>query len=306
MKGALVKRASDINRRPFPFELLHATGPANNMGSFHWHDFMEISYVTRGTGRYEIEGKVFPVRAGDIVIINNVERHRVTYDPVNPLFETVIHFAPRLIWSPDKGSFDHRYLTLFDYEGASFSNIPRLAEGTRKAVARLVADMKREYLERPPGYELMIKAKLLAVIAHLIRESGVREEPDAEGGAARRRDIARLERILSFIQEHAAGRLGLADVSARFSMNPSYFSDYFHRNLGIRFSEHLAQIRVQEAVRLLNEGRMSSMEIALACGFGTAASYYRAFRRVTSMNPGEYLGRGQPAERPRARALRLR
>ena len=124
MNSVPVKRESDITQRAFPFELLHTRGPANNMAAFHWHDFMEICCVTHGSGVYEIEDKVLPVKTGDIVIINNVERHRVTYDAADPLFEIVIHFAPLLIWSKDKSSFDHRYLTLFLYEGGLLLQYP--------------------------------------------------------------------------------------------------------------------------------------------------------------------------------------
>jgi len=286
---APVKRESDINRRPFPFELLHAQGPANNMPTFHWHDFMEISYVTQGAGVYEIEDKVFPVHTGDIIIINNVERHRVTYDPENPLFEIVLHFAPLLIWSKDKNSFDHRYLNLFLYEGASFSNIPPLDERTRKTISRLIMDIKKEYQTRPLGFELMIKSKLLTVITYLIRTSALREETSPDTHVARRKNIARLEEILVYIRENSSEQIGLTDTAARFKMNPSYFSDYFHKNLGITFTDHLMHLRVQEAIRLLKEGRMSTTEIVYACGFNTAASFYRAFRKVTSVNPGEYM-----------------
>ena len=150
-------------------------------------------------------------------------------------------------------------------------------------------DIKKEYETRPLGYELMIKSKLLTVITHLIRESGVQEENHLTNGLARRRNIARLEEILNYIRENATEQIGLTDTAERFSMNASYFSDYFHKHLGVTFTEHLMHLRVQEAIRLLTAGRMSTTEIIYACGFNTAASFYRAFKKVTSTSPSEYL-----------------
>jgi hypothetical protein len=135
-----VKRESPISRRAFPFELLHAEGPANNMPAFHWHDFMELSYVRRGSGVYEIEDKVFRVSRGDVVIINNCERHRVTYHPQAPLYETVFHFAPDLLCPREAEGLDAGYLRLFLYDGATFSNAPALAPAVRREVGRLVAE----------------------------------------------------------------------------------------------------------------------------------------------------------------------
>jgi AraC-like DNA-binding protein len=105
---------------------------------------------------------------------------------------------------------------------------------------------------------------------------------------ARRRNIARLERILAHIRKGFASGLSLGGIAARFGMNPSYFSDYFRRNLGITFSEHLARVRIQEAIRLLAEDRQSVTRIALACGFNSPASFYRAFRRITGGSPRDF------------------
>ena len=56
-----VRRDSDLVTRAFPFELRHARGPATNMRAFHWHDFVELSFVRSGRGTYEIEEKTFRV-----------------------------------------------------------------------------------------------------------------------------------------------------------------------------------------------------------------------------------------------------
>lgn len=288
--GPPVKRESPISRRSFPFELLHAQGPANNMRAFHWHDFMELSFVRRGSGVYEIEDKVFRVGKGDLVIINNSERHRVTYDPADALYETVLHFAPQLLCPRGEDRLDSRYLRLFLYDGATFANAPRLEPPARRDVARLVADIRAEYAARRPWHELMIKGKLLTLVTILIRACGMSEQPDPARVAARRRNVARLDRILAFLRRNYAEQLGLPLVARRFGMNPSYFSDYFRRNLGVTFSEQLARIRVQEALRLLAEDRLKVAEIACACGFNAPASFYRAFHRVTGSSPAAFRG----------------
>ncbi len=283
-----VKRQSDIGRRAFPFELLHANGPARNMQAFHWHDFMELSYIRRGVGQYEIEGKAFPVRQGDIVVINNIERHRVTYDPENPLYETVMHFTPELFSPRGEKRLDAGYLTLFLYRGETFMNKPELSERTRATLARLFREIRVEWEERKPLFELMIKSKLLTLVTHLLRESPAREKADPEAQAHRTRNVARLQAILDFIRDNFRAEIRLDDIARRFSMNPSYFSDYFRHHLGITFRQHLLQTRIEEATRLLGEGRLGSTEIAYRSGFNSTAAFYRAFRKATGASPGDY------------------
>ena len=289
-----VRRESDLVTRAFPFELLHARGPATNMRAFHWHDFVELSFVRSGRGTYEIEEKRFRVGPGDVVIINDTERHRVTYRASEPLHETVLHFATGLL--------DARYRHLFRYDGAAFANKPRLSPPARRAARRLVGEIRNEWETRRPWHELAVRAKLLEIVALLLRECGVREPGTPAAVAARRRTIERLETVLAWMRAGFRGPIGLAEAARRCGMRPSYLSDFFRRNLGVTFTEFLAHLRVEEAARLLAEGQ-GSTDAAFASGFNTTAGFYATFKRVMGANPGEWLRRrGGPG--PGARGAR--
>ena len=281
------KREWELKGRAFPFEAVHIDEPANNMSVFHWHEFLELSYTMKGSGVYEIEGKTFPVRKGDIIIINNIERHRVTYCPEDPLYETVIHFDPALIWSKENSPFDYNYLRLFLYNGVSFNNKPELEEDDRNAVAMLISEIAYEFVQKKPYYELMIKSKLLTTITILIRGCNVRHTDESDF-IARRNNIDRLEKVLKYINENFHRDISLESTAKEFFMNTSYFSDYFKKNVGVNFSEYLTKARINEAIRLINMKGSTSTEIAFACGFNNTSSFFNAFKRVTGMNPGEY------------------
>jgi AraC-like DNA-binding protein len=274
------------------------------MRAFHWHDFVELSFVRAGRGTYEIENKTFRVAPGDIIIINNTERHRVTYRASAPLHETVLHFSPEfLTGGTAAGRMDDRYLQLFRYDGATFANKPRLSDPARRAVRRIVNEIRAEWSGRRPWFELSIKARLLELVSLLLRECGVREPGPPAAAAARRKTIARLEQVLAWLRANYRHPVSLGDISAHFSMRPSYFSDFFRRNLGVTFTDHLAQLRVHEAARLLAEG-MGSTEAAFASGFNTTAGFYTAFKRTMGTNPGEWLRRRSSASEDTERKAR--
>lgn len=271
----------------FPFELAHMDGPANNMEIFHWHDFMELSYVKDGAGTYEIEDKVIPVAKGDVVIINNIEKHRVTYPTAQPLYETVIHFHPSLIWMNEDLSRDYQYLKLFRYNQAAFNNRPQLCAGTGVEIQAQFCAIAKEYTAQQPFYELMIKSRLLTIITLLLRDCGVNPINDSDA-ISRRNQIERLDMILQYIKENFAKGLSLETTARRFYMNASYFSDYFKKNVGINFSDFLAKARVHEAIRLMGGSSASITEITYAVGFNNPTSFYNAFKKVTGLNPGDY------------------
>lgn len=269
-----VKRLWKNVTSDFPFEVAHIDGPANNMDTFHWHDFMEVSYVKEGAGIYEIEDKVFPVVKGDVVIINNIEKHRVTYPPSQPLYETVIHFQPGLIWTDEDLSRDYQYLKLFRYNQALFNNRPGLGVETREEIRVLFSAIAREYAQKKPFYELMIKSRLLTVITLLLRDCGINPINDGDA-VAKRNQIERLHLILQYIKENFKSELKLETAARRFYMNASYFSDFFKKNVGINFSDYLAKARVHEAIRLIGGPDSSMADIAYAVGFNNVTSFYK-------------------------------
>ena len=283
MKSAhAVRRESDLVTRAFPFELLHARGPATNMRAFHWHDFVELSFVRSGRGTYEIEDKTFRVGPGDVIIINDTERHRVTYRASEPLHETVLHFAPGLL--------DDRYRHLFHYDGAAFANKPRLSPPACRAARRA----RRRDQERVGIAPAVARARRQGEAARdrgpaaaRVRGARARDAGRCRGAAA---DHRAPRDVLAWMRTDFRRPISLAEAARRCGMRPSYLSDFFRRNLGVTFTEFLAHLRVEEAARLLAEGQ-GSTEAAFASGFNTTAAFYAAFKRVMGANPGEWLRR---------------
>lgn len=60
---------------------------------------------------------------------------------------------------------------------------------------------------------------------------------------------------------------------------------------GVSFIEHVTQLRVAEAQRLLadlNEARTSMEAIGMLAGFGSRSAFYKAFRERTGLSPAAY------------------
>lgn len=248
-----------------------------------------------GEGRYEIEGQVFPVQEGDVVVINNVERHRVTYVPDRPLVETVLHFSPTLLGQGSDG-----YRDLFRASPGVADHRPPLDPPARAAVGDLFRSITAEYLERRPHREALIRALLLTLVAHLLRAGTDGAGPSVRPAEpACRKELQRLEGVLGHIRQHFAGPLALPALARRCGVSPSYFSDLFRRTMGISLTEYIARLRVHAALRLLHEGRLTSTEIAFEVGFRNLASFYNAFRRVAGGSPRQIREQGTAEEKPK-------
>ncbi len=102
-----------------------------------------------------------------------------------------------------------------------------------------------------------------------------------------------LQQLQSYIVENPAADLSVETLARRSAMSPRNFARVFAAQIGstpARFVEHA---RIEAARRRLEETRSGIDEIADACGFGSAETMRRAFRRNLRVGPADYRSRFQ-------------
>ncbi|GIP19281.1 hypothetical protein J40TS1_49230 [Paenibacillus montaniterrae] len=97
-----------------------------------------------------------------------------------------------------------------------------------------------------------------------------------------------LNEAIRFIYENYHKPLDLAMVSNHVSLNYTYFSNLFKKNIGKGFAEYLRDVRLDKARRLLAETEHKIVEVAAMVGYESYKSFTRAFRDVMGMQPTEY------------------
>jgi AraC-like DNA-binding protein len=167
--------------------------------------------------------------------------------------------------------------------GPSAPRAERLAPAEYRDAASLFALLQREASERKPGFEPMVRLRLMEALLLLYR---ARHESGRHGASAPLRfSLAEVER---FIQERYAEELSLPGIAARYGLNPSYFSRLFHREAGIPLVAYINRVRIQRSCLLLKRTRMSILEISLSVGYNNLSHFNRYFRRIVGTSPREY------------------
>ncbi|TWR30945.1 helix-turn-helix transcriptional regulator [Mucilaginibacter pallidiroseus] len=86
--------------------------------------------------------------------------------------------------------------------------------------------------------------------------------------------------------------LTLSDLALHLGTNPSLLSKVINGSYGLSFNDFINQHRVKEAVRLMQHPQymnFSLLAIALEAGFYSKATFNRAFKKFTGVNPSQYL-----------------
>lgn len=103
------------------------------------------------------------------------------------------------------------------------------------------------------------------------------------------RNQALCQQVDQMIEAHFAdSALSLSMVAERLGMNASYLSHSYKKQSGENFIDALGNRRIAHARKLLRESRAPIAQIAVQCGYISAAYFTRAFKRLEGCTPGQY------------------
>ena len=105
------------------------------------------------------------------------------------------------------------------------------------------------------------------------------------------KQLKKLSNITRFMKDHYAESLTLESMAEQFNYSPSYLSRMFQKHAGINFKDYLLGIRLEHAVRELEETNGQIVDIALGNGFPNSKSFSNAFREKYGILPSEYRRR---------------
>jgi|SRR5436190_6233801 len=94
-----------------------------------------------------------------------------------------------------------------------------------------------------------------------------------------------------YIDKHKTEPLSLAAVASAAGASVFHFCKVFRKSTGLRFTDYVTRVRLEEArTQLLNPGRRIS-EVAYDVGFQSLTQFNRSFKRVFRQSPTEFRAR---------------
>ena len=100
-----------------------------------------------------------------------------------------------------------------------------------------------------------------------------------------------VQKAREYIDKHKHEELSLAAVAAAAGASVFHFCKVFHKSTGLKFTDYVSRVRVEEArTQLLNPNRRIS-EVAYDVGFQSLTQFNRTFKRVYGQSPSEFRSR---------------
>jgi AraC family transcriptional regulator len=94
--------------------------------------------------------------------------------------------------------------------------------------------------------------------------------------------------VTTYIEEHLAERIPLAELAQLARLSPYYFCRAFKQSFGMPPHRYHTNRRIEQAKALLAKRTFSVTDIGLMIGFSETSSFTAAFRKVTGTTPSTY------------------
>jgi len=245
----------------------------------HRHDFLEISYVSEGSGVHHTSQASVSVSQGDLVLLPVGVSH--VFRPLsasksrplvvrNCLIQTE-RFASLLGDLPGCGALsplltqpDIRYYRDRDGE-----------------CGRLFQRLHHEYGASRPAREAALYMLLLELLILLHR---LEEEQAADTA----KPLAGMEEALRLLHADYAAPLSTAALAACAGIGERQFLRVFGKYTGMTPLAYQQTLRMQEACRLLRDTDWKLAAIAAATGYQDMSHFAALFKRIVGCAPGRY------------------
>lgn len=247
---------------------------------FHLHNRFEIYFFISGDVNYFIEKKMYPLKYGDLIVINNHEIHRPTFLSKVAYERITIHFDPqhiRLLNSPD-----FSLLNCFENRPTGELNKINLSPTQIEEVLRLF--YKIEYQKKNPseGSDVLTLSYFIELLV-IINRAFTSVQPLEDYANV----PEKLVPILDYIDSHLDTDLSLEFLENTFYLNRFYLSRLFKKSTGSSIHEYILFKRISKAKMLLSSG-YSVTESCMLSGFSDYSNFIRMFKKTTGLSPGQY------------------
>jgi len=261
-------------------------GEAPESLPYHYHDSYEIFCSRNERLAYRVNGAVYELAFGDILVLNQFDIHQSLAPPGSRYHRHVTIFHPELVSTWSVPGYD--LLACFERRGRDFRHLIRLAPGDRaryeELFARGVESARLPEPERDMVHRLLI-AELLVVV-----NRGTQIEPASRQVAASAEETARLETIVRYVDAHLTEDLSLSALANNFGTTPNGLNRLCRRAGRVTMHQYILRRRVERARLELSRGTTVT-EAAFASGFGNLSHFIRIFRQKTGVSPKEFQRR---------------
>lgn len=95
-------------------------------------------------------------------------------------------------------------------------------------------------------------------------------------------------RAANFVHNNLDKKITSAMIAEQVNCSEQYLGKLFHKELKCSVSQFILNEKIEKAIQLINEGRLSMNEISCQLCFCSQSHFIQSFKKVTDITPAKY------------------
>ena len=252
----------------------------------HWHEEAELTLILRGQSSYTVQLESFPVREGDLVFVPPQGLHAVTTGGGEMESDTFV-FHMDFLGGRGGDVCTLRYLAPLSAQKLTPPAVIHRDHPAYEPLLTLFRELNRTWEQKEPGYELMVKAKLLTGLALLMPHCA----KDSAELALRTEHAEKIKAALEYMDRNYGEEISIADVAAACYFSQYHFMRFFKKYMGTSCGEYLKNLRLEKAAKAFASGNTGILDVAMESGFRNLSYFYREFQKKYGYTPKQFIHR---------------
>lgn len=241
----------------------------------HCHNEYELLYVSRGNGKFVVEGAEYPLKSHTLMLIRPHEYHYVCLEK-DSLYERYIMNFGRELFPPEVASLPILDIDLQKRHGLFFSE---------EHIISLIHD---EFRTTEKIYQLLNTCENTQDAQRAILTAEITKVLLLLSLSTQSNEVHYEENIITHVTEHldshVTDELSLDKLAQRFFISKYYLCHAFRQQNGTSIHAYITSKRIVLAQQLLKDGE-SATSVARQVGFQNYSSFYRAYVKQLGRPP---------------------
>ncbi len=268
----------------FPLAIYTTRIRSNVLGyiTWHWHPELQFCVVLEGRVEFFVNQESYTLGPGQGIFVNSEQLHMARNAEGEDSTYACLDFDARMVAGFAGSAVATKYVA--PYLGKSSCATCLLDQGVAWQ-ARVLGQLAEVYenFHGPETDELQITILLSDVWRELVNNAF-----QLSGTSESRAIKPQVKEMLDYIGANFTQPVSLDDVARHVNLSKATCCRDFKAQLGHTLSEHILNMRLQKASRLLLTTDLNITEVALACGFGSSSYFIMKFRKSTGVSPAAW------------------
>jgi AraC-like DNA-binding protein len=240
----------------------------------HLHLEWELTWVVDGILSIRVEDNEYCMNKGDIILLPPSIVHEFNAKTANATF-LCLQMTAEFLNLPTGITAESLFPTKF------------LKENQILSAKKMLIQIAGNYFTRLPLYQMFCAGQCNLLFHKLLGNMPIRMMSSEELATQRKRND-RLNRIITYVEEHYAEKITLSDFAKKEGVTMNYLSHFVKDSLNQSFQSYVNLVRYHAACKLISTQKFKMKEVYKLTGFSDYKYFSNTFKSHCGLTPEEF------------------